>query len=376
MRSYDIVVIGAGVIGSSIAFELAKEGLRVGLLDRQPPGREASWAAGGMLACGAEMMGTVGLVALVRTSLALYPEFVRAVEEASGRDTGYRAEGTLILFFPPEAERRATELVKEQHRLELEAEKLAGDEARALEPAISKQAESAVRLPQEASVDNRALVEAVVAAGEKQGVEVRAGVAVTGIAMEKDRATGVQAGAERIPAGQVVVAAGCYTGLIPGVARYAPTRPVRGQMAALEAPAVRLRQTVRSELGYLVPRPNGRIVAGSTLEEVGYEKGLTAGGLKRVLTGAVEMVPALAGAAVVETWSGLRPDTPDHLPVLGPTDITGLSIATGHFKDGILLAPVTARLAREWITGQPVSIRLEEFSPLRFAGARRAASND
>jgi glycine oxidase len=374
MPSYDVVVIGAGVIGGSIAFELAKERLRVALLDRQPPGREASWAAGGMLACGAEMMGTVGLVALVRTSLALYPEFVRAVEEASGRDTGYRAEGTLILFFPPEAQRRAAELVEEQHRLELEAEILAGNEARALEPAVSPQAQAAVRLPQEAAVDNRALVEAVVAAGVNKGVEVRAGVEVTGILTEKGRATGVEAGAERIAAAQVVVAAGCYSGLIPLVARYAPTRPVRGQMAALETPAVRLRRTVRSELGYLVPRPNGRIVAGSTLEDVGYEKGLTAGGLERVLTGAVRMVPALAEAPVVETWSGLRPDTPDHLPVLGPTDLAGLSIATGHFKDGILLAPVTARLAREWITGQPASIRLDEFSPLRFLRASGAAA--
>jgi glycine oxidase len=374
MPSYDVVIIGAGVIGGSIAFELAKEHLRVGLLDRQPPGREASWAAGGMLACGAEMMGTVGLVALVRTSLALYPEFVRAVEEVSGRGTGYRAEGTLILFFPPEAERRAAELVEEQHRLELDAEKLPGSEARALEPAVSPQAEVAVRLPQEAAVDNRALVEAVLAAGEKKGVELRAGVAVTGIVTENGRATGVEAGAERIAAGQVVVAAGCYSGLIPLVARYAPTRPVRGQMAALIAPAVRLRRTVRSELGYLVPRTNGRIVAGSTLEDVGYEKGLTAGGLSRVLTGAVKMVPALAEAAVVETWSGLRPDTPDHLPVLGPTDIAGLSIATGHFKDGILLAPVTARLAREWITGRPASIRLDEFSPLRFLRASGAAA--
>lgn len=373
MRSYDVVIIGAGVIGGSIALELAKEKLRVGLLDRQPPGREASWAAGGMLACGAEMMGTVGLVPLVRTSIALYPEFVRAVEQASGRRVGYRADGTLILFFPPEAERHAAELVQEQHRLELGAEKLTGDEARALEPAISPYAEAAVRLPEEASVDNRALVEAVVAAAEKEGVEVRAGVAVTGIVLEKDRATGVLAGEERIPAGQVVVAAGCYSSLIPVVDRYAPTRPVRGQMAALEARAVRLGQTVRSERGYLVSRTNGRVVAGSTLEEVGYEKGLTAAGLRRILSGAVEMVPALANAAVVETWSGLRPDTPDHLPVLGPTDIAGLSIATGHFKDGILLAPVTARLAREWLTGRPVSIPLEEFSPLRFLRASRAA---
>jgi len=374
MPSYDVVLIGAGIIGSSIALELAREKLRVGLLDRQPPGREASWAAGGMLACGAEMMGTVGLVPLVRTSMALYPEFVDAVEAASRRQTGYRAHGTLILFFPPEAGQHAAALVEEQHRLELAAEKLTGDEARAVEPDISPHAEAAVRLPEEASVDTRALVEAVVAAAETEGVEVRSGVAVTGILVENGRATGVLAGAERIPAGHVVVTAGCYSSLIPLVERYAPTRPVRGQMAALEAPQVRLSQTVRSELGYLVPRPTGRIVAGSTLEEVGYEKGLTAAGLRRILTGAVEMLPALANARVVETWSGLRPDTPDHLPVLGPTDIPGLSIATGHFKDGILLAPVTARLAREWITGRPVSVPLEEFSPLRFLRANRAAS--
>jgi glycine oxidase len=374
MPAYDLAIIGAGVIGSSIAFELAAEKLHVALLDRQVPVREASWAAGGMLACGAEMLGTMGVVSLVRTSLSLYPEFVSAVEEVSGRSTGYRARGTLILFFPPDAERRAAELVEEQHRFGFDAEKLSGDDARKLEPAISPHAEAAMGLPQEGSVDNRALVEALLVAAERRGVAVRSGVAATGIEFQQGRATAVLAGAERIPAGQVLVAAGCYSGQLPPIDRYAPTRPVRGQMAALESRAVRLGQTVRSDRGYLVPRPNGRIVAGSTLEQVGYEKGLTAAGLARILTGAVEMLPGLADASLVETWSGLRPDTPDHLPVLGPTDIPGLSIATGHFKDGILLAPVTARLAREWLAGRPASLPIDEFSPLRFLRATDAAA--
>ena len=179
------------------------------------------------------------------------------------------------------------------------------------------------------------------------------------------------AGGEKIPAGHVVIAAGCYSAGIEHAARYAPTSPARGQMVALEPgtalPGTVLRSHRGHLVGYLVPREDGRLIAGSTMENAGFDKSQTAGGLGKVLAAAVELIPALENAPIIETWSGLRPDTPDHLPILGPTEIDGLSIATGHFRNGILLAPITARLGRQWILGQPADLSLEPFLPSRFA---------
>ena len=154
-----------------------------------------------------------------------------------------------------------------------------------------------------------------------------------------------------------------------------PTRPVRGQMMALRADAVRLRRVLRSGKGYLVPRRDGRVVAGSTSEEVGFENRVTPAGLRQVLNAAVELCPGLAGAEVLETWSGLRPGTPDDLPILGPTDMSGLLIATGHYRNGILLAPVTAKLIREWIVDGRTTFNAEAFSPMRFCADRLPAQN-
>jgi glycine oxidase len=162
------------------------------------------------------------------------------------------------------------------------------------------------------------------------------------------------------------VAAGSFSGGIDWLGRYAPTRPVRGQMLALRSAGVTLRRVVRSESGYLVPRNDGRIIAGSTLEEAGFSKHVTPGGLSKILEAALELVPALADAEIIETWAGLRPGTPDNLPILGPTDIEGLFLATGHFRNGILLAAVTARLLRDWVLGKTIRLETKAFSSLRF----------
>ncbi len=185
------------------------------------------------------------------------------------------------------------------------------------------------------------------------------------------------AGNEKFLAKHVVVAAGCYSGEIEGLRNYAPTRPVRGQMVALRSFKARLSRVLRTERGYIVPRDDGRpqkLVLGSTLENAGFEKSVTPAGLEQILRATLELVPELADASMLETWSGLRPDTPDHLPVLGPTDIEGLVIATGHYRNGILLAPVTAKLIREWLTEQRTSLPLEAFSPLRFLAAKKSSA--
>src|SRR5712692_2430264 len=374
METFDVAIIGGGIIGGSIAFELARHKLRIALLDRQQPGLEASWAAAGMLSPAPDSPDAIPLVPLGRASLELYPEFAAAVEEASGRNVGLRREGSLEVLFAGDAGRELSTLVAVHHGLGLPTEAIRVEEARELEPALSREARAAAFLPYEACVDTRALTGAVLEAAVRSGATLRAGTRVTGILREAKRCTGVATGKERIAAAQVILAAGCFCGAIEGVAAYAPTRPVRGQMVALESAEVRLKHVLRSERGYIVPRQAGetqRFVTGSTLENAGFDKRLTPAGLEQILHAAVEMVPALADAAVVETWAGLRPDTPDHLPVLGPTDIEGLLVATGHYRNGILLAPITAKLLAEEVTEGRMSFSLENFSPLRFLEARR-----
>jgi glycine oxidase len=364
----DVAIVGAGIIGGGVAVELAGEGVKVLLLDRQKPAAEATWAAAGMLAPSPNGPDSVRLVPLARASLELYPEFVGKVEAASGMRVGFRRNGSLAAFFGASALRDRDEYLASLAALGLPGEPLSGEEARRREPGLNPGVEAGVWLAEEASVDNRVLGRALAVAAERLGAEVRAGAEVTGLLLKGNRCQGVLTAAGKIPAGHTIVAAGCYSARIDAVARYAPTRPVRGQMAAIDAGAALPTSSLRMgrRHGYIVPREDGRAITGSTLEDAGFDKRVTPTGLARILGAAVELVPALETAAILETWCGLRPDTPDHLPVLGPTDVAGLSIATGHYRNGILLAPITARLAREWLLGEPSQIDCSAFSPLRF----------
>jgi glycine oxidase len=379
VKSYDVVVVGGGVIGASIAFELASEKLRVVVLDRQQPGLEASWAAAGMLSPAPDSPQDLPLVPLGRESLKLYPEFVAAIENTSEESAGFGREGTLEIFSAPSGEADRDRRVAECRRLGLAAEAVALDTARHWEPAIGPIARAAAWLREEGTVEPRSLTNAVVAAAQRGGAEFCADCGVTGLLREHDRCTGVIAGGEVISAGHVVVAAGCFSREIAPenewFARYAPTRPVRGQMMALRPDDVGLRHVLRSENGYLVPRRDGRIVAGSTSEDVGFERRVTQAGMRKIFDAAIELFPGLAEAEVLETWSGLRPGTPDDLPILGPTDIAGLLIATGHYRNGILLAPVTAKLIREWITGARGGFDATAYSPMRFANPKPKAQS-
>jgi glycine oxidase len=365
----DVLVIGGGIIGGSIAWELARRGLRAIVLDRQEPGREASWAAAGMLQTAPENADGFPLVPLARASLGLYSEFVRDVEADSGRLVGLRRSGAMEIFFSSDAARELSTLVALHHGLGLATEALPLDEALEMEPALSRDAQAAALLPEECALDSRALTDAVLAAAVARGAEVRAGVEVESLQRSGGRVTGVVAGGQNFSAAQVVLAAGAFSSQLEAVRRYAPTRPMRGQMVELRSSAEPILRVLRSTRGYVVPRDDARpqrLVAGSTLENTGYEKRVTPEGLARILEAAQDLVPGLDGAEIVETWCGLRPDTPDHLPILGPTDLDGLTIATGHFRNGILLAPITAKLIAEWIVEQRVSFDWEIFSPLRF----------
>jgi glycine oxidase len=315
-------------------------------------------------------------VPLAKASMALYPQFVENVEEISGQNVGFRPKGTLQALFSRDAARELSTVIALYHGMGLKAEPIRADDARELEPALNPDLEAAVLRREEASVDNRALTRAVLDAAHKSGAEVIAGRRVTSIWRAGKRCDGLIFGekAERVSAKWTIIAAGSFSARIAGVEVWAPVKPAKGQMAALRSEEVEIERVLWSDKIYLVPRNDGRILAGATVEYVGFDKHVTAGGMEKLLSGALELAPSLASARVEETWAGLRPDSPDHLPILGATDLEGLLIATGHFRNGILLAPVTARLMREWISAAGVSIDCERFSPTRFTDARRQAT--
>jgi glycine oxidase len=370
-KNYEAVIAGGGLIGGAIALELALAGVRVAIFELGEPGREASWASAGILSPAPENPATIPLVPLGKASMSLYPQFVARVEEISGQEVGFRAKGTVEALFSRDAARELSTHVALHHGWGLRAEAISAVDARELEPALSPEVEAAVLRPDEASVDNRALTQAVLAAARKSGAEIFAHREVRGIWREKQRCAGLLFENERVSANWTIIAAGSFSASIAGVDTYAPVRPAKGQMVSLRAERLKIERVLWSDKIYLVPRNDGRILAGATVEYVGFDRKVTAGALAKVLSGALELAPDLAQARVEETWAGLRPDSPDHLPILGPADIDGLMIATGHFRSGILLTPITARLIREWITEQRVSVDWERFSPLRFVEARK-----
>lgn len=376
MNTFDVAIVGGGVIGASIAFELAAEDLRIVVFDRQQPGQEASWAAAGMLSPAPDSPRDLPLAPLGREGLKLYPQFIAAIEEESGKSASYARDGAIEILLAPHGEIDRDQKAAEYRLLNLAAEAISLSAAREREKSFTPDARAALWLPEEATVEPRLLMAALLAASQNRGVAIRSGCGVTNLLCEPNRCLGVIAGGEKIEAAHVVVAAGCFSGEIANgaahLARLLPTRPVRGQMLALRSETFRLNRVLRSERGYLVPRRDGRIVVGSTKEEAGFEKRVTAAGIHKLLDAAIELCPALASTEVVETWSGLRPGTPDDLPILGPTDIAGLSIATGHYRNGILLAAITARLMREWIVRGHTDFDAAAFSPLRFDRALRS----
>jgi len=374
MKKFDVAIAGGGVIGGAIALELARAGLRVAVFDRQQPGQEASWASAGILSPAPENPGMISMVEMGKASFARYPEFVARVEEISGMSAGFRPKGTLEALFSHDTKAELSTIIAVHHGLGLKAEPLRAEDARELEPALSEEVEAAVLRPEEASIDNRALTAAVLEAAQRSGAEIFPGNGARAVWREGNCCKGLVLQNEKIEAQWTIVAAGCFSAAIEGVATYAPVRPAKGQMVALRADDLKIERVLWSEKIYLVPRNDGRILAGATVEHAGFDKRVTAGGMEKILSAAIELAPGLKNARIEETWAGLRPDTPDHMPILGPTDIDGLLMATGHFRSGILLTPITARLIREWITEQRVSVDWERFSPMRFQSAATDAA--
>lgn len=365
MSDRDLLVVGGGVVGTVIAWRAAQRGLRVQVVERGEVGQEATQAAGGMLAPLAEADEDNPFLRLCRGSAALYPDFAAELREVSGIDVEYRAEGTLYLSLT-EAD---DEELEARHRWQLGAGlktvRLTAAELRREEPGLNPQARWALRFPDDHQVNNRRLIRALQSAASRAGVVFQSRTAVRQLTIAGESITGVTTDQGRLSAGQVVLAAGCWSGQLVDGYR---VDPVRGQMLAAEMAAPGLRHVIYSRRGYLIPRLNGTVIAGSTTEMVGYDRRLTPGGLARVAAQAAEIMPDFSQLAIKEMWAGLRPRSADSLPILGADPgIRGLFHATGHYRNGILLAPVTGRLIADLVAGELPPVDLAPFSPARFS---------
>jgi len=306
------------------------------------------------------------LAELSRASRRLYAGWVRALERATGIDTGYRECGVLkVAFRKAELARLAREVAWQKPRPRL----LSPSALARREPSLSRRARGAVAFEGDARVDPRLLFRALHIAAARAGVKFRSGAYVRRVATERGRAIGVALDDGSIVRGkQVIVAAGSWTGLVEGLGIPAGTvLPARGQIVELETPEPLLRSIVFGPRAYLVPRDDGRLLVGSTMEFVGYRREVTAGAVRDLLAAAIELVPALADACVKETWSSFRPYTKDELPLIGSTDIEGLVLASGHHRNGILLAPITAAIVGALVRGKRSPVPLAAFEPGRAA---------
>ncbi|HEX6940003.1 MAG TPA: glycine oxidase ThiO, partial [Longimicrobiales bacterium] len=359
-RAPDVVIVGGGVIGCALAWELARRGAGVTVVEREVPGRAATWAAGGMLAPVAEAEQPGPFLRLALASLHAWPAFVEAAREASGVPIEYRATGKLCVALDDEQAAALEAAYRWQRAGGHAVDWLDGNQARALEPALSPAVRAGALVAQDHWVDNRALARALWVAATRAGATVRTGIAA--VALRSGRASGGSMAVEgvalddgeTIDAGAVVIAAGCWSGALAGLPRSLPVAPVRGQMVAVRTVPPVLRRTVMAGHTYLIPRADGRITIGSTAERAGFRAHVTPAGIASLLTAAMRVAPALADAPLVSTWAGLRPGTPDGCPILGADpDVEGLFYATGHFRNGILLAPITATLLAEAVSGEP-----------------------
>lgn len=379
--STDVIVAGGGVIGLACAWSAMRRGMRVVLLERAASTAGATRVAAGMLAPVGELRHREEvLLEMTVAAAAMYPEWAAEVEESSGHATGYERLGSLHVAL----DRDEAEVLKRQHELQLsaglEAEWLGPRACRRLEAGLHPSLHGGVFVEGEAVVDPRLLAEALRAALERGGAEMRFGAEVAGLVFESDRAAGVRlADGAELRAGAVVAATGSWSGgagsWLPEEVR-PPVRPVKGEVIELGSRrAERLcERIVASERVYVVPRADGRVILGATMEEAGFDEAVTAGGVLELLREAYRLLPEVAETEVVEVAAGLRPGSPDNVPIVGRSEVEGLVLATGHHRNGILLAPLTGEAVADVLEGGEVAGPLTAADPRRFAGVPAGAA--
>lgn len=367
--SADVAIIGGGVIGLSIAHALARRGVgNIVVIEKNEFGREASWAAGGILAPQIEANRADDFFQLACAGRDLYPQFAKDLEAESGVDVELDTTGTLYVAFDDEDELQLRRRMEWQRHQGLIVEWLTHDEACELEPSLSPAVRSALRFPHDYQVENRKLIEALTIANERSDVRLIRNCAARQIQISNNRVAGIDTEAGFLQSRNVVVAAGAWSSLIQvqtAFHRDFHVEPIRGQMLCFDAPDV-ARHVIYSSRGYVIPRRDGRVLAGSTSEHVGFDKQVTQGGSDAIKTMAFEIAPKLERFPIIDSWAGLRPRASDDQPVLGPDDeIAGLFYATGHYRNGILLAPITGELIAKAIIGENDLAKWSSFSPNR-----------
>ena len=367
----DVIIIGGGVIGLSIARALALRGAsNVLLIERHSLGAEASSAAAGMLAPQAEANRAHEFFHLTCRSRDMYPGFAAELLEETGIDIELDTNGTLYLAFTEHDVEELEKRFEWQTRAALPLEKLVGSEVRQLEPSINEDVRLALKFPFDTQVENRRLISALASANAALGVRFDIGTEVTGLRIEQRRVAGIETSRGFVACNSVVIAGGAWSSLLDDPEKALPAvriKPVRGQMLCFEANPPISRHVIYSPRGYIVPRRDGRLLAGSTTEQAGFEKRVTASGVQSILSASLEISPRIAALPLVDSWSGLRPRASDTLPVLGPcAEIAGVFYATGHYRNGVLLAPITGELIADAIVDKTFPETLNIFSPDRF----------
>jgi glycine oxidase len=346
VKSWDVIIAGAGIIGVSLALELRQRGADVLLLDRGEPGSEASSAAAGMLAA-ADPETPEALRPLAMASAQMFPAFVQRLESAGNMQIDFRRFGTIALLDgdAPPSEYRA----------------LSPADLQCLEPSLSSSGHSAFFV-QEDSVDPLLLTQAALVAARNSGVEIRGHITVAEMCAH-DNAVEVVTQTDTFSCASAVDCRGAWSG--------APVRPRKGQMLYVAPQAILLQHVLRAPEVYLVPRSSGKILIGATVEDVGFDKSVNPLVIDQLVSAAAKYLPALASAPILQSWAGLRPGTPDDLPIIGPTNTPRLFVATGHFRNGILLAPITAQIMADLVQGRPFSQDIRAFSPARFRNTQK-----
>ncbi|MFJ2955900.1 glycine oxidase ThiO [Streptomyces sp. NPDC087270] len=379
-RTTDVLVVGGGIIGLVTAWRAAQRGLATVVADPSPGGGAAHVAAG-MLAAVTELQyGEQTLLDLNLASAARYPDFVAELTAATGLDTGYRPCGTLAVALDADDRADLRDLHAFQTSLGLSAQWLSGRDCRRLEPLLAPGVRGGLRVDGDHQVDPRRLAAALLGAARAAGVEFVQAKAVR-VECAGDRVTGAElADGTRVSAGRTVLAAGCESGRLPGLPEDAlpPVRPVKGQILRLRVPAARapflsrtVRAVVRGSHVYLVPRENGELVLGATSEEFGWDTAVTAGGVYQLLRDAHELVPGITELPLTETLAGLRPGSPDNAPLLGPSELDGLLLATGHHRNGVLLTPITGDVLGHVLDTGELPDYARPFGAGRFAATAR-----
>jgi glycine oxidase len=375
--NFDVVIVGGGVIGLAIARELRKRGAgRIAVIEQGKVGREASWAAAGMLAPDLECEETDDFHRFCTSSLSLYPRFAGELLDETGIDIELDRTGTLYLAFDEAETAAAAERYARQRVAGIAVETLSTDGVLKIEPLVSSGVKFGLLYSNDWQVENRKLVAALERFCRDSRVEIVDNCRVEGVAVGPGRVTGVRSSSGVISAGRVVLAAGAWTAMVDIEGLSLPVRPIRGQMIAYAGEPNRFRHVIYTERGYVVPRVDGRVLVGATVEDVGFDKSVTEKGVDPLARAADEVSPLITQGGAVEKWAGLRPMAADGLPVIGPVPgVDGLFVATGHFRNGILLAPLTGQIIAEYMVRGARSEYLDLFGPHRFAAKVSGRTN-